>query len=650
MPLSPNYRNPYSESTAPALQTKPDSYFIKETLVSKLEIHIACNDLRDRDYLSKSDPLVVVFVQIPRGDRKVWKEYDRTETMRNDLNPRFVKPIIIEYYFEVYQKLKFEVYDKDAHSDSLHLHDFLGSVEVSLGSIVGEHGGAVKKNLYGKRKQKLKATISFIAEELFDTKEMLTLKFRGQKLDKKDLFSSSDPFLVISRVSLESNVFLPVYKTETIKNNNNPMWKQFTIPVSTICNGDKDRTIRIECFDAGSKRTLIGSLDTSVNDLLENSDQKMMLMNSKKSLNKQSGYLKILYIELESKPSFLDYVSSGLDLCFHVAIDFTASNGNPAQPSSLHYQGDENQYVQALINVGQICEDYDTDKLIPAFGFGAKVKGQISHDFPLNFSQDPNCSGIEGVVNAYQNALHRIEFFGPTNFSPIINKVSRIAEEQSNFDKYHILLILTDGMISDMGLTKKALIRASKLPISVIIVGVGNNNFDSMVELDGDTGLLEFQDMVAERDIVQFVSYQDFSGCFAAVDLAQEVLYEVPHQLTNFMERNGIAPGGESTKIVYGGEKAPSAPMEEGDHLCEEKSNCNENTDDVSGREIKDDNTGWKKMKSRKKKKKKDKKEEVNEVRSQTLPFQKRELTAKEYALQFLQKSSQSREENNTQT
>ncbi|RYG97336.1 hypothetical protein EON65_53020 [archaeon] len=38
--------------------------------------------------------------------------------------------------------------------------------------------------------------------------------------------------------------------------------------------------------------------------------------------------------------------------------------------------------------------------------------------------------------------------------------------------KYFILLILTDGVINDIDLTKQALIRASQLPLSVIIIGM----------------------------------------------------------------------------------------------------------------------------------------------------------------------------------
>jgi len=642
MPLSQHFRNPYSNSTAPALQTNPDSYIIKEALVSKLEIHLSCANLKDKDYLSKSDPMVVAFVEIPKADKRIWQEYDRTETVKNDLNPVFIKPIIIEYYFEVYQRLKFEVYDKDSTSTVLNKHDFLGAVEVSMGSIIGESGGPVTKSLYSRNKERLESTISFVSEEMFDTKEILTVQFKGQRLDRKDLFSNSDPFLVISRCSLEQDTFLPVYKTETIKNNNNPTWDQFQIPVTTLCNGDRDRTIRIECFDAGSKRTLIGSCDTSINALVSDPKQKLILFHKKKKQNKdgkktsgssgkQAGQLKIQHIEINSKSSFLDYISAGLELSFHVAVDFTASNGNIALPSSLHYQGETNQYAEALWNVGRICEDYDTDKLIPAYGFGAKVNGQISHDFHLNFSQDPNCEGIAGVLDAYQNSVNAVEFFGPTNFAPIVNKVSDIAESQQTYGIYHILLILTDGMISDMGLTKKALVRASQLPISVIIVGVGNGNFDSMVELDGDDGLLMFQDQTAERDIVQFVSYQSFSGCFAAVDLAQEVLYEVPHQLTIFMEKRGISPGDDYTLQMVDGE----------DGFPVEFSDDEDGADDDISSIVSATNITAKASKKNKR---------YNEIKAQygTLlpgspgsPFIRKEPSAKEHALRVLQRNSE---------
>lgn len=61
--------------------------------------------------------------------------------------------------------------------------------------------------------------------------------------------------------------------------------------------------------------------------------------------------------------------------------------GNPSQPTSLHYMSpyQMNAYAMALKAVGEIIQDYDSDKLFPAYGFGAKLPpdGKISHVFPL---------------------------------------------------------------------------------------------------------------------------------------------------------------------------------------------------------------------------------------------------------------------------
>ena len=74
-----------------------------------------------------------------------------------------------------------------------------------------------------------------------------------------------------------------------------------------------------------------------------------------------------------------------------------------------------------------------------------------------------------------------------------------------------MLLIITDGVISDMADTKRAIVYASTLPYSIIIVGVGSADFSAMDALDCDTGLLRDQSgHVAQRDIVQFVPFSKF--------------------------------------------------------------------------------------------------------------------------------------------
>lgn len=44
-----------------------------------------------------------------------------------------------------------------------------------------------------------------------------------------------------------------------------------------------------------------------------------------------------------------------------------------------------NDYAMALRAVGEIIQDYDSDKMFPALGFGAKLPpdGRVSHEFAL---------------------------------------------------------------------------------------------------------------------------------------------------------------------------------------------------------------------------------------------------------------------------
>ena len=53
---------------------------------------------------------------------------------------------------------------------------------------------------------------------------------------------------------------------------------------------------------------------------------------------------------------------SGCQINFTVGVDFTLSNKDPKNPTSLHYIDPlkPNQYTQALVAVGSVCQDYDT--------------------------------------------------------------------------------------------------------------------------------------------------------------------------------------------------------------------------------------------------------------------------------------------------
>lgn len=120
----------------------------------------------------------------------------------------------------------------------------------------------------------------------------------------------------------------------------------------------------------------------------------------------------------------------------------------------------------------------------------------------------PGVRGIDGVLGAYAQTMRSVQLYGPTNFSQLIEASAQIAQAEN---QYTILLILTDGVISDMDATIDCIVAASVLPLSIVIVGVGNADFSMMERLDADvTPLVDRRGRKMARDIVQFVPMRDF--------------------------------------------------------------------------------------------------------------------------------------------
>lgn len=527
--------------------------------VTKVEISVSCRQLKDMDFFSKSDPMCVLFMRESDSDR--WREVGRTETIDNCLNPDFVTKFIVDYYFEERQQLMFKVYDIDSPSVDLQNHDFLGQASCTLGELVAYQGTQMKFQLSGLPGNC--GTILLTVEEVLDCKRVIDMQWYGQKLDKKDWFGKSDPFLEFYRVS-EDNSYTAVFRTEVVKKSLNPTWRPFAIQMRQLSGGDEDRTIRVVCydwdFDGGVSRSHdhIGEFYTNVRTLAQGPGpaNEYELINKKKQAKKKkyknSGVVKLMSFGIREEATFLDYIRGGLQMHFTVAVDFTASNGDPRDPGSLHYldASQPNAYMMAIQAVGEVVQDYDYDKMFPALGFGARLPpdGVVSHEFFLNgHPTDPYCAGIDGVLEAYRRTLRSVQLYGPTNFAPVINHVAKFARTYRDGTSYFVLLIITDGVISDMPQTVEAIVQASTLPMSIIIVGVGNADFSAMEVLDGDVVRVSSRGRAADRDIVQFVPFRNFlqGGPWQSnqMRLAKEVLAEIPDQVTSYMLKNHIKPG-----------------------------------------------------------------------------------------------------------
>ena len=161
--------------------------------------------------------------------------------------------------------------------------------------------------------------------------------------------------------------------------------------------------------------------------------------------------------------------------------------------------------------------------------------------FNINFSENSEIYTINNILKVYRQCLDKLTFAGPTFFAPIINKVIENIRRTDNNMEYNILMILTDGVIDDMDSTIDALVEGSYLPLSVIIVGIGNADFTKMDILDGnDIPLVSKQQIRWCRDIVQFIRYNKYKNNDHI--LTKEILEEIPRQIIEYYTQNNYNP------------------------------------------------------------------------------------------------------------
>mmetsp|Transcript_12871 Transcript_12871/g.21390 ORF Transcript_12871/g.21390 Transcript_12871/m.21390 type:complete len:544 (-) Transcript_12871:514-2145(-) len=485
-----------------------------------------------------------------------------TNLVKENCDPEWTSVFMLNYHFEAFQEFLVKVFHHE--NASVQLASNVNNLNLDKEHWVGD-ARFVLSNLMCAPAQKVSVgfsgdkagSIEVRGEIIHNTRNNFVATFACNKLSNKEgFFSTSDPFLKFSRLN-EDATWTAVWQNTRVDNSLNPRWAEVKIPITLLCNGDIDRPLKIEIFDheKSGKHAPMGEVETSVRGMVSSNGTAMNVIEPAKKLKKgakyvNSGTFHATHAYIEENPTFSDFIAGGMDVSLVVAVDFTASNGDPAAPSSLHYcdpLGHANTYQQAITAVGSVLEPYDTDKMYPVYGFGAKLRGPdgkygpAQHCFPV-YGGGLEVKGVDGILQAYKDSLQHVMLSGPTLFGPLVNAAAQRAAVEGctqEKQKYQILLILTDGVINDMEATKAAIVAASNQPLSIIIIGIGNANFAEMNVLDSDKQLLSHNGVSASRDIVQFVSFKEYI-LKGPGKLAEQVLAEVPTQVLLYMKQHAL--------------------------------------------------------------------------------------------------------------
>jgi len=168
-----------------------------------------------------------------------------------------------------------------------------------------------------------------------------------------------------------------------------------------------------------------------------------------------------------------------------IGIDFTKSNTWNGKKTFAgkclhHIEPDKvNPYQEVIWIMGQTLAVFDDDNLIPVYGFG-DITTKDKTVFPF-FQDGRPANGFEEVLSRYDEITPHVALSGPTSFAPLIREAIKIVQQAKS---YHILIIIADGQVDNVRDTTAAIVEASRYPLSIVTIGVGDGPWDLMEEFD----------------------------------------------------------------------------------------------------------------------------------------------------------------------
>jgi Copine/C2 domain len=349
-------------------------------------------------------------------------------------------------------------------------HKVMGTALFEVGQILGTRGNV------GSKKLQMAGAIYVNIERSIpegDSGKIL-LQLRGIKLKNcQTLGRVSSPYYELYRkIDRPTGAsWISVYRSNVIRNDLNPLWTGTTLDIGATCNGDFNRSMKLIVWDhrKSGKHKMMGEFETTMQGfteaMMENQGEGFTLMNKSE---KMVGQIEVLEASISGpvrsnqntgsnnadtsrsnrvesvsvtpsktvsdRPEFVDYLSGGCQISLAVAIDFTASNGDPRQAGTPHFfhppeSKEWNDYEKAIFAVGSILAKYDSDQRFPVWGFGAKYNNIVRHCFQCG--TDVEVEGVQGIMDAYRGVFRTpLTMSFPTNLTEVIQTASAYARHE----------------------------------------------------------------------------------------------------------------------------------------------------------------------------------------------------------------------------
>ena len=231
--------------------------------------------------------------------------------------------------------------------------------------------------------------------------------------------------------------------------------QKITLVISKRALYDKPDNIAKIIFLANIVTSKSGSYKTDLSDSYNTEIIVIMAKKSKENIEKK--YL-------------FDYLKSGIKLSCFISFDFSQKNISKIKDDNL----------SILKNIFQSIEDYTDDRRYYSSGFGAKTKESKNPAFDIAQSKLDS----DKLIEKYKDNLESQNIIPEKKIelSFLIKKITSDIFQIYEPTKYNVLFLLMSKDIDkkDKKNFINQIIASSYLPLSIFIIGIGNNNFTEL--------------------------------------------------------------------------------------------------------------------------------------------------------------------------
>ncbi len=234
-----------------------------------------------------------------------------------------------------------------------------------------------------------------------------------------------------------------------------------------------------------------------------------------------------------------------------VGIDATKSNETSGAKSfgglPLHFLGQKDNPYATILRIATRFFKLDNNGNFPMHYFGSVEAINTGGITPAQY-----CRSGKSLYNMYKDTIGSQTLSGPTTFVPLIREAMNAVRTSKRF---HVLMIITDGAVSDVQEHYDILVEASNYPLGIVCIGVGDGPWDQMDKFDNE------KPKNCKFDNFQFVSYNQIIKKEVDDKMEAEFFFrafmEVPKQykavkkILGYKAPTGMAPKPQQQQVVY---------------------------------------------------------------------------------------------------